>query len=199
MTELEERLIRYSNAYYQGQELVPDSEYDALIKVLKEKQPDSELLKRGVIGSDAKGISKKYKLEITMGTLEKCNSDEELKDWMKKHPHDDIVAELKIDGCLDYETILDTDLGKLPIGKIVEEKIKCRVKTFNFEKNEVEMVPIDSFMINNNNFEWYELELENGTKIIATENHKFYLPEFKCFRALSKLKIGDELKIDNDF
>lgn len=110
MTELEERIKELANAYYQGQELVPDSEYDALIKVLKEKQPDSELLKRGVIGSDAKGISKKYKLEITMGTLEKCNSDEELKDWMKKHPHDDIVAELKIDGNGQY---LRFENGKL--------------------------------------------------------------------------------------
>lgn len=110
MTELEERIKELSNAYYQGQELVSDSEYDALIKVLKEKQPDSELLKRGVIGSDVKGISKKYKLEITMGTLEKCNSDEELKDWMKKHPHDDIVAELKIDGNGQY---LRFENGKL--------------------------------------------------------------------------------------
>lgn len=98
MTELEERLIRYSNAYYQGQELVPDSEYDALIKVLKEKQPDSELLKRGVIGSDAKGVSKKYKLPITMGTLEKCNSDEELKKWCGKHDCKNMIASLKIDG-----------------------------------------------------------------------------------------------------
>ena len=110
MTELEEKIKELANAYYQGQELVPDSEYDALIKVLKEKQPDSELLKRGVIGSDVKGISKKYKLEITMGTLEKCNSDEELKDWMKKHPHDDIVAELKIDGNGQY---LRFENGKL--------------------------------------------------------------------------------------
>lgn len=110
MTELEERIKLLADAYYQGQELAPDSEYDALIKVLKEKQPDSELLKHGVIGSDIKGVSKKYKLDITMGTLEKCNSDEELKDWIKKHPHDDIVAELKIDGNGQYLRFKD---GKL--------------------------------------------------------------------------------------
>jgi len=198
MTELEEKIKNFADNYYQGNELISDEDYDLLIAKLKTEQPDSELLK-GPIGSDIKGVTQKIKLPITMGTLDKCNSEEEMNAWWDKHSHNDILAELKIDGCLDYETILDTDLGKLPIGKIVEEKIKCKIKTFNFEKNEIELVPIDSFMINDNDFEWYELELENGIKIIATENHKFYLPEFKCFRALNKLKIGDELKIDNDF
>ena len=97
MSELEEKLIHYSNAYYQGNELISDAEYDALVEKLKKDNPNSELFNK-VVGSDIKGVDKKYKLDITMGTLNKCNSEEQMKEWWKKHPHDDLWASLKIDG-----------------------------------------------------------------------------------------------------
>lgn len=97
MTELELEIKKYADAYYQGNELISDSDYDALIAKLKKEQPDSELLSK-VVGSDLKGVSSKYKLDATMGTLEKCNTDEEMAEWWAKHPHNDLIAELKIDG-----------------------------------------------------------------------------------------------------
>lgn len=97
MTELELEIKKYADAYYQGNELISDSDYDALIAKLKKEQPGSELLSK-VIGSDLKGVSSKYKLDATMGTLEKCNTDEEMAEWWNKHPHNDLIAELKIDG-----------------------------------------------------------------------------------------------------
>lgn len=97
MTELELEIKKYADAYYQGNEIISDSDYDALIAKLKKEQPDSELLKK-VVGSDLKGVSTKYKLDATMGTLEKCNTDEEMREWWYKHPHDNLIAELKIDG-----------------------------------------------------------------------------------------------------
>ena len=105
MTELEEKIKEYANNYYQGNELISDEDYDLLIAKLKAEQPDSELLK-GPIGSDIKGVAQKIKLPITMGTLDKCNTEEEMKTWWDKHNHNDILAELKIDGngqCLLYK------------------------------------------------------------------------------------------------
>ncbi len=105
MTELEIEIKKYADAYYQGNELISDSDYDALIAKLKKEQPDSKLL-NDVVGSDLKGVSTKYKLDATMGTLEKCNTDEEMAEWWSKHPHDNLIAELKIDGngqLLTYE------------------------------------------------------------------------------------------------
>ena len=46
MSELEEKLIRYSNAYYQGNELISDAEYDALVEKLKKENPNSELFNK---------------------------------------------------------------------------------------------------------------------------------------------------------
>jgi len=105
MTDLEKKIKEYANNYYQGNELISDEDYDLLIAKLKAEQPNSELLK-GPVGSDVDGVTKKIKLPITMGTLDKCNSDEQMSAWWDKHSHDDILAELKIDGngqCLVFK------------------------------------------------------------------------------------------------
>lgn len=100
MTELEARIKSLADEYYKGNEQISDAEYDALIIRLRKEQPDSALLpeNQGIAGSDLKGVSRKYKLPVTMGTLAKCNSDEELRKWWKSHPHDDIVSQNKVDG-----------------------------------------------------------------------------------------------------
>lgn len=100
MSNLEQKIKDYADKYYQGNEIIPDTEYDALIVQLRKENPKSDLLPENqkIVGSDIKGISTKYKLPVTMGTLNKCNSDEELKEWWNKHLHEDIIAELKLDG-----------------------------------------------------------------------------------------------------
>lgn len=100
MTELETKIKRLADFYYQGDEQISDTEYDALIEQLRKEKPDSALLpeNQGIAGSDLKGVSKKYKLPVTMGTLEKCNTDEQFKEWWSRHKHNDIVVESKLDG-----------------------------------------------------------------------------------------------------
>lgn len=187
MTELEKKIKEYADAYYRGEEIISDAEYDALLKQLKKENPNSEFLKKDILGDDLKGISKKYKLEITMGTLSKCNTEDEMQEWWNKHPHNNIVAESKIDGCLDYDTIICTDKGDLKIGDVVTNKINCRIKSFDFDKNKVVFKQILNFFINKNDSEWFEIELENGQKIKITGNHKVYLPDLGCWRDVKNL------------
>lgn len=108
MADLEQKIKEYADQYYQGNEQISDEEYDVLIDELRKENPESNLLpeNQGIAGSDLKGVDKKYKLDITMGTLAKCNTDEQFEKWWNKHQHDDIVCELKIDGngqMLHYE------------------------------------------------------------------------------------------------
>lgn len=112
MTNLEQKIKTLADAYYQGDEQISDEEYDALIDQLRRENPKSELLpeNQGVTGSDIKGVDKKYKLDITMGTLAKCNTDAQMKEWWEKHPHSDIICETKIDGNGQY---LHYENGKL--------------------------------------------------------------------------------------
>lgn len=133
MTDLEQRIQKYADAYYQGNEQIDDAEYDALIDQLRKESPKSELLpeNQGIAGSDLKGIDKKYKLPITMGTLAKCNTDEQFEEWWSKHPHDDIVVETKCDGAgcvIHYENgklVYARSRGDSEYGTDLTDKIKA--------------------------------------------------------------------------
>lgn len=133
MTNLEQKIKTLADAYYQGDEQISDEEYDALIDQLRRENPKSELLpeNQGVTGSDIKGVDKKYKLPITMGTLAKCNTDAQMKEWWEKHPHSDIVCETKIDGagtCIHYENgkfIYARSRGNSEYGTDLTEKLRA--------------------------------------------------------------------------
>ena len=78
--ELENKIKHYQKAYYDGHEEISDAEFDKLWNELESKYPDSELLK--VVGEDS--VGKKIKHLMLMGSLSKFNTEEGLRDWVKK-------------------------------------------------------------------------------------------------------------------
>ena len=78
--ELENKIKHYQKAYYDGHEEIPDAEFDKLWNELESAYPDSELLK--VVGEDS--VGKKIKHLMLMGSLSKFNTEEGLRDWVKK-------------------------------------------------------------------------------------------------------------------
>ena len=103
-----------------------------------------------------------------------------------------IVTE-KLDGCLDENTILETENGEKTIKEICEIKYSGKIKTFNLEtlKEEYRKVLFHS-IIENENRQWFEIELENGIKIKLTGNHKIWISNLKCWRRVDELD-GDEI------
>jgi hypothetical protein len=97
----------------------------------------------------------------------------------------------KIDGCCDESTILYTKDGEKTIKEICETKYTGYVKGFCHDTKKEIWVTILAHSIKTNLNNWYELELENGRKIKLTGNHKVWLPELNCYRAVEDLK-GDE-------
>ena len=97
--QIRELLLKAAEAYYNGQEIMSDSEYDALINKLKSIDPTDPLCANGMAAADSNGDEKKINHTMTTGTLAKCANTEELRDWAaKKNLKERYSLELKIDG-----------------------------------------------------------------------------------------------------
>ena len=96
--QIRELLLKAAEAYYNGQEIMTDSEYDALINKLKEIDPTDPLCANGMAAADSNGDEKKINHSMTTGSLAKCANIDELKDWAAKKTAKRYSLELKIDG-----------------------------------------------------------------------------------------------------
>lgn len=111
---------------------------------------------------------------------------------------DDWYASRKLDGCVIYDTIVEFEDGnKIKIGKVVEDKILGKIKSYNTKTKTIEYKEIKDWMkngidINDDNHEWYEIELENNEKIILTGNHRIWCDNLRCWRRTDELD-GSEI------
>jgi len=99
--ELVELLTSLSDAYYNTDKaIVPDTTYDALIDILRERDPKNEFLKH--VGAPVKGTKNKVKLPYPMGSLTKIKlDDKDKKDgiitWTTKYEGPYFISD-KLDG-----------------------------------------------------------------------------------------------------
>ena len=94
--DLENLITTYQKAYYDGNELVSDAEFDALWAELQENYPDSPLLNK--VGQDTvKG--QKIKHQMVIGSQAKFNTEEGFFKWLKNDEIEfPLIIEDKIDG-----------------------------------------------------------------------------------------------------
>lgn len=93
-----------------------------------------------------------------------------------------------LDECLDENTLVHIlRNGEEHIVKIKELNEETDlVKSYNLKKNEIQYRPFDLHNIGES--EVYELELENGEKVICTDTHKWYVEDSNNNRILVKTK-----------
>jgi hypothetical protein len=103
----------------------------------------------------------------------------------------EIFIQEKLDGCLHEDVNILTPDGLFTIKAICEEKKINKVYSMNMDSLEIEEDDIIGFSVKNNNNDWYEIELEDNSKVILTGNHKIFIPELSCYRAVKDL-IGNE-------
>jgi len=106
-----------------------------------------------------------------------------------------VVVTEKLDGenCLGEDTVITTQDGKKTIKWICDTKYAGKVLSYNVETGCEEWCVVQQWMIQPSCDDWYEIELENGVKIVATGNHYFWMPEYGCYRKVNSLIEGDEL------
>ena len=98
-------------------------------------------------------------------------------DYTKK-PHfleERFYCSRKIDGCFSYGVTVITCKGLLKIGDIVENKIKCKVLSFNEETGKLEYKQIKNYFNNGEKPKgsWFNL-VDNGKCYGITKNHRVY-------------------------
>ena len=101
--ELEELIVKYQKAYYDGEGIISDAEFDKLWDELKELDPTNTILQR--VGADS-GNFAKIKHIMPMGSQEKAANPEQFLAWAEKHKYDKYLVEYKLDGAsleLQYE------------------------------------------------------------------------------------------------
>ena len=97
-----------------------------------------------------------------------------------------IIVTEKLDGenCVDKNTIIETDSGERTIRELCDSGEKhIKVASYNELENKIEFKEILKYHDNlSDQDEWYEIELEDGTTLRLTGNHRVYLPEKHCYR-----------------
>lgn len=120
---------------------------------------------------------------------------------IKKCPYvvqpDDIVSiTSKVHGCVDASTLINCSDGVTrTIKEIVDNKLPVEIEAFDIQTQQKVFVPIDNYYLQENDGEWYEIELENGKTIKITGNNPVWLPELGCYRRVDELTGEESLLI----
>lgn len=102
----------------------------------------------------------------------------------------------KTDGCLDENTLIETENdGLLTIKYICDTKYKGKIKSFNPYNNIIEYNNIINHSIKSNNNDWYEIELSNNKILKVTGNHRIWINNLKCYRKVEDLD-GTEIFLE---
>lgn len=105
IADLEETVSKAQEAYYNGNSIMDDDEYDALVYQLEQLDPNNQLLKK--VGAEPVSSWEKVKHRVTLGSLFKVNYPDELSKWISNDlsNKETLVVE-KLDGLsvgLQYE------------------------------------------------------------------------------------------------
>jgi len=101
--------------------------------------------------------------------------------------------------CIHKDTLIKTNKGKIKISEIIKNLKEYLIFSFNHKTEKIELNKILNYSILRNNNDWYKINLEDGSFIILTSNHKVFLPEIEAYREVKDLNKNDKiLKIIED-
>ena len=105
------------------------------------------------------------------------------------HKFDLVIA----DECFPYKTLVDTNIGKLEIGYIVENNLDVDVLSYNLNTGFLEYKKINRWIKKETNA-LLKISLQNGLFIECTPNHKIYVNN-KGYTRADEISKEDELLI----
>lgn len=158
-----------------------------------------EIKKNNNTGTQKQGKTKKKKESKVIPGVFKFHIDTAhlKKNIHRLGPDDTIAISYKMHGCVDGDTVIDTDLGRLTIKDVVENRKKCSVLAYDVDSGKNIYAPVTDYYYLPDNGDWYEIELENGRKLQITGNNPVWIPFLGCYRKVCDLEVGDSLQINS--
>lgn len=95
-----------------------------------------------------------------------------------------------IDECLSNLSRIDTDIGRIPIGIIVNNKLTPKVKSFNHQTGQIEYKEITGWFKNSGK-EIFNVRFEGKGTVYSSSGHMFATPS--GYKPLKDLKINDKV------
>lgn len=119
---------------------------------------------------------------------------EEVLKWINEKKISMIALDEIHTNCLDYDSLISTNLGLIKIGDIVENKLKVDVLSYDFRNNKLTYEPILEWHKNPISTDLLELciETDAGTKILkCTPNHLIYTKNRGWVKAIDLTEYDD--------
>lgn len=96
--------------------------------------------------------------------------------------------------CMPYHALVTTDRGDMPVGKIVEERIPCKVASFDHRSETVEWESIEAF--ESNAGDWVrEIQCDNGAVLELTDHHPVWIDSIQTYVSACFVAAGDLLRL----
>jgi hypothetical protein len=152
---------------------------------------DTEWLRecRGIVFSKRTGLVTGRPLHKFFNVGEREETRIENLDWTKVKR-----VTPKYDGCCDKDTVLYTMDGPKTIKDVCNSHYTGLVMGWNHDLNEVQWTPILGHEVKPNNDDWYELEMEDGSKIKLTGNHLVWCINQERYVRVDQLTTQDEVQ-----
>jgi DNA polymerase-3 subunit gamma/tau len=129
-------------------------------------------------------------IEIDAASNTSVDDVRDLRDKINFTPSQGIYKVYVIDECFRYEdTVTLADGSKLPIGKIVSEKLPVEVLSYNEKNGQIEAKPIVRWMSKPPITPTIRVTFDNNRAVVCTINHRFYTPS--GVRLAGDLEVGD--------
>lgn len=146
-----------------------------------------------------KGGQKQVKADVRIDTKlmpEHIDTAHYLKHDRNISDDTNIIVSQKLHSCVHESTVINTNIGDLTIKEIVDNKLNILVKSMNVFNNKIEMSEIIEHHNQGFTDDWYEVETEDGQKIIITGNNPVWMPKLSCYRNVEDLTVGDFVLVD---
>ncbi len=169
--EIINRIEKANEMYRIGKPIISDREYDILIEELREIDPDNDILNK--VGFSVKDETRKRMIPITMGSMNKIKSIDDLTDWVRLKGismSEFVIITPKFDGlslCVNESNDEATTRGNGIVGQSSDEHYSLIQNHLNLKDNPFSFTYGEVMMSKKTFIDKYSSDFANPRNLVA--------------------------------